>query len=54
MTNREIRKRVYETYPVSKKEMTCETEKRRMNEKRGLLKKRLMQQSREKKEYAQP
>lgn len=43
--NREIEKRIYKTYPVTKDEKTCAQEKRRRDELRDLLRKRLYDES---------
>lgn len=48
----EIRKRVYDKFPVSKAEKTCENEKREMNNLRVNFAKKLYDQMpKEKKEY---
>ena len=48
----DIEKRVYETYPATKKERECAQEKRRMDNLRKLLRKRLRQNGvKEKREY---
>lgn len=47
----EIYKRVYEKYPVTKKERECQREKKIRGELRELYRKRLMVEEKEKKEY---
>jgi hypothetical protein len=42
-----IEKQVYDTYPVTKKEKKCAQKKQNMEEKRGYLKKRLMEEYKE-------
>lgn len=51
MSKKEIEKRVYETYPETKLERECTQEKKKMDHKRSLLKKRLMNQVTEKREF---
>lgn len=51
MRRNEIEKRVYERYPVTKKERECADEKKKMDEIRKIFKKRLIEQTKEKKEY---
>lgn len=52
---KQLEKRVYETYPESKEEQTCAATKRRMDHKRGELRKRLIREEQaghqSKKEY---
>lgn len=47
----EIMKKVYEKYPVTKEERTCRIKKQNMDEKRMLLKKRLIKEAEQKKVY---
>lgn len=45
-----IEKRVYEKYPVKKKEYTCQSEKVAMENLRNIFRKRLIEDQKEKRE----
>lgn len=47
----EMRKKIYEAYPITEKEKKCAMEKRKRDYQRQLYRKRLMQPHKEKKEY---
>lgn len=51
MTHKEIRKRVYDKYPVSKSEMCCAEEKRIMDRLREVYMKKLYEQGGEKRDW---
>lgn len=50
MKIREREKLVYEKFPISKAEKTCDTEKREMDKLRNAYRKKLMEQGKEKRE----
>lgn len=51
MTHREIRKRVYEKYPITESELKCAEEKRILNRLREKYMIELYEQGREKKDW---
>jgi hypothetical protein len=51
MRIKEREKIIYEKYPIEKKELECAREKQRMDELRELLRKRLKEMEKEKREF---